>query len=150
MYLHICWMNFVTIHNFMQSHKIVEKNDRKLWNDRKSWLWCHKIVTLMTQNCGDILKRLREYFWFNDFAQFSDFLLFCDVFATKLCRQMYRCYEIERTSKEVHTLTLFSLKILNPGVWSSFCNMRSVWHQCECVSDKEMWFLLTHKLYLGR
>ena len=50
------------------------KNDRKLWNDRKSWLWCHKIATLISQNCVDILKRLREYSWSHDFAQFSDFL----------------------------------------------------------------------------
>ena len=61
--LHICWMNFVTTHNFMQSHKIVTKTTENC-----------EMTENCDSNCGDMLKRLPKYFWFHDFAQFSDFL----------------------------------------------------------------------------
>ena len=53
MHLHICWMNFVTMHNFMQSHKIVEKmpENCEMTENRDSdattlWLLSHKIVEI--------------------------------------------------------------------------------------------------------
>ena len=61
-HLHICCMNFVIMHNFMQSHKIVAKMTENCKTTENLDSDATEIVTLMSQNCVHMLKRLREYF----------------------------------------------------------------------------------------
>ena len=87
------------------------KNDRKLWNDWKFWLQCHKIVTLISQNCVDIIKRLCEYFWFHD----------CTIFRFSIILSCF-CLKIVSSNVQVliyivifKVLSLFILKQLLVG-----------------------------------